>query len=118
MEITTDSIRHLHGNPQVPAIDFREWLGKLELRPGDQVLCKVDIEGSEVELFKHLRKAKPTKYGPPMCLIDRLWVEFHSRMFEEGRAASKMKSFETSFEEDIERLCRKSKYKPKFRAWY
>ena len=83
------------------------------------MLCKVDIEGAEIDLFKHLRKAKPTKHGgPPMCLVDRFWVEFHSWMYEEGSAAKQIKSFEDSFEEKVARWCKTSKHQPRFKAWY
>lgn len=60
----------------VPCIDFGQWL-QHAVRPEDQVIVKMDIEGAEYEVLEHLVKTDAIN------LIDILYIEWHYKKFPE-----------------------------------
>ena len=54
----------------VSTVDMNEWM-EAHVHPDDYCVLKVDIEGAEYELLRHLI------IGGSMKLVDELYVEFH-----------------------------------------
>ena len=55
---------------KVLCIDFAKWL-KATFKPGDEVIVKLNVEGAEYAILRHLIDTKAIK------LISRLFVEWH-----------------------------------------
>jgi len=63
-----------YGNPiETPCINFSEFLKSL---PESNIICKMDIEGSEYDVLRYLIKENS------ISLINELYVEFHERFIE------------------------------------
>ena len=60
----------------VPTINFSEWiLNNIHKNPGDTVIVKLDIEGSEYSVLEQMLE------DGSINLIDELLVEFHHHFF-------------------------------------
>jgi len=63
-----------YGKPIIiPCLNFSTFLKKL---PKTKIICKMDIEGSEFNVLRHLIKENT------ISLIDEIYVEFHQRFIE------------------------------------
>lgn len=59
---------------KIKSIDFSNFLSKIP--NGSYVICKMDIEGSEYQVLRHLLKENT------MIKINELYIEFHSRFMK------------------------------------
>jgi FkbM family methyltransferase len=59
---------------QIPSIDFSKFVS--ELPENSNIICKMDIEGSEYSVLRHMIKEKT------ISKIKELYVEFHERFIE------------------------------------
>eukprot|EP00191_Tetraselmis_sp_GSL018_P007411 CAMPEP_0177613806 /NCGR_PEP_ID=MMETSP0419_2-20121207/22238_1 /TAXON_ID=582737 /ORGANISM="Tetraselmis sp., Strain GSL018" /LENGTH=336 /DNA_ID=CAMNT_0019110661 /DNA_START=90 /DNA_END=1097 /DNA_ORIENTATION=+ len=64
---------------QAPAIDFSQWLLQ-NVKPDDFVVAKLDIEGAEHELLRHMIQTKT------IFLLDEVFVECHWRQWSRARS--------------------------------
>jgi FkbM family methyltransferase len=65
-----------YGEPiKIPSIDFSKFL--LTLPEDSNIICKMDIEGSEYKVLRHLIKEKT------ISRIKSLYIEFHERFIVE-----------------------------------
>lgn len=62
-----------------PAIDFSKWL-LTNVQPNDFVMVKLDIEGAEHELLRHMIQTKA------IFLLDEIFVECHWKSWSRARA--------------------------------
>ena len=77
-EIQNQAVREkLAKTVDVPAIDFARYIRELkENDPESKVFVKMDIEGAEYQVLRHLLKESVTQ------MIDELFVETHERFVE------------------------------------
>jgi len=113
---THDAARRVNkyraGKPvDVQAIDFNKWMRDLKLQPQDQVVLKIDIEGAEIPLLKHMLDD-----GDEICLVDHFFVEWHSWLLTDGKARQETETFENDLiNKTITRKCGAT---PEFGGWH
>ena len=95
---------------EVDAVDFNAWLVDKKLTVGDQVVLKIDIEGAEIPLLKHMLVSKA------ICMVDVFYVEWHSWMLSDPKAVAKTKAFEDGFLEAVSGHC--GGPAPELGAWH
>lgn len=83
----------------VDAVDFNAWLVDKKLLVRDQVVLKIDIEGAEIPLLKHMLVSNE------ICMVDVFYVEWHSWMLSDPKAIAKTKAFEDGFLETVTEHC-------------
>lgn len=95
----------------VDAVDFAEWMGYQKFKDQDRVVLKIDIEGAEIPLLRHLLADKKKE----LCKVDHVFVEWHSWMLSDKKAANEVKQFEENFIEKVREFCGKA---PEFGGWH
>lgn len=62
---------------KIPTLDFNEWLER-NIRPNDFVMMKMNIEGAEFPVLKHMQEKGTLK------LIHKMWIWFHGYALPPG----------------------------------
>jgi FkbM family methyltransferase len=87
----------------VETVDFLEWHKGLELREGDVVHMKMDIEGPEKEIIEKFLNDDPTNQ---ICFWHVFWIEYHAEIFEAGTPEYEAhKKFERELPGKFEQKC-------------
>jgi FkbM family methyltransferase len=104
--------KYIAGKPvDVQAVDFNKWMQDLKLQVQDHVVLKIDIEGAEIPLLKHMLEA-----GNEICLVDHFFIEWHSWLLAEGSARKETEVFENDLiNKTITRKCGAT---PEFGGWH
>jgi FkbM family methyltransferase len=98
----------------IQALDFPKWLEQMDIRAGDQIILKIDIEGAEIDILdKMLSKEEK---DATICLTEVIEMEFHKRIFITGSELYlQHEEFENSFARRFEEKCfRKVNFKELF----
>jgi len=95
----------------VDAVDFSEWLRDQQFSADDYVVLKIDIEGAEIPLLKHMLAAT----DKASCIVDHYFVEWHSWMLSDQKAAAEIKLFEDGFVDLVTKHCGNA---PEFGGWH
>ena len=99
------------GKPiDVDAVDFNAWFQEQGFTAEDHVLLKIDIEGAEIPLLKHML----TNGGNMACNIDHYIVEWHAWLMK-GQAKKNTEQFENTFNTTVWDKCGKN---IKFDPWH
>lgn len=78
---------------RVQAVDFAAWMTGLGLHTRDRVIVKIDIEGSEFDVLRHLLRFDVFD----VCIVDTWFIEWHVGLVNGSSAASEME-LKTQFE--------------------
>ena len=87
-----DVIRSNKTKVIVNGIDVADLLRRYSIY--DEVVLKIDIEGTEYQLLEHLMKTNSLK------LVDIIAIEFHERFLEVKNVELQRKEFDTYFKEN------------------
>lgn len=77
---------YLENSPKVKAIDFVKFIQGI-YTPGDYILIKIDIEGSEFKVLDSIVDRLGTS------IISEMYVEFHERFFDDADLYKAKKCF-------------------------
>ncbi len=72
-----DTTGGLFAKNEVPCVSLLTFLRSLQLEEGDEVHIKLDVEGAEFKVLKHLL----ANGADVLPFIKRMWVEWHGRYF-------------------------------------
>jgi len=96
---------------EVDAVDFNEWMRDQELIDADNVILKIDIEGAEIPLLKHMLES-----GDEICRVDHFLIEWHSWLLSNVAQKEETEKFENDFiNKTVTEKCGKT---PKFGMWH
>jgi FkbM family methyltransferase len=68
---------------KIPSINFSKFVSELPLN--SNIICKMDIEGSEFSVLRHMIQEKT------ICKIKEIYIEFHERFMPSESNESKQK---------------------------
>lgn len=87
----------------VEAVDFLAWHKALNLKPGDSVHMKIDIEGAELGIIEQFLMHDDTNQ---ICYWDAFWMEYHKLIFPPGTADYiEHEKFENEFPARFQQKC-------------
>lgn len=96
---------------EVDAVDFNEWMRDQELTDADNVILKIDIEGAEIPLLKHMLAS-----GDEICRVDHFLIEWHSWLLSNKEQQAETAQFENDFiNKTVTEKCGKT---PLFGMWH
>ena len=96
---------------EVDAVDFNEWMRDQQLVDADNVILKIDIEGAEIPLLKHMLES-----GDEICQVDHFLIEWHSWLLSNVAQKEETERFENDFiNKTVTEKCGKT---PKFGMWH
>jgi FkbM family methyltransferase len=96
---------------EVDAVDFNSWLADQDLTQQDEVILKIDIEGAEIPLLKHMVDA-----GDEICTIDHFLIEWHSWMLADPKSQGETEAYEKDFINKT--FTEKCGFTPTFGEWH
>ena len=100
------------GKPvDVDAVDFNAWFKEQGFTADDHILLKIDIEGAEIPLLKHMME----NGGNMACDVDHYIIEWHAWLMK-GEAAARTAKYETTFNETVWQKCGRDNVK--FDPWH